>query len=140
MYKRQGNKAAYQTTETVDLEYVELALEDIANAIDVSEEALRKAYDEEQERFRTAEERHARHILVAVEDGNEEEALKAWGALEEKAKPGVEQQTMRLHAANILVKLDRRDHARALLVTVTEPALQKQKQTVLDELAATGEK
>jgi tetratricopeptide (TPR) repeat protein len=69
-----------------------------------------------------------------------DEALKAWGALEEKAKPGVEQQTMRLHAANILVKLDRRDHARALLVTVTEPALQKQKQTVLDELAAKGEK
>lgn len=69
-----------------------------------------------------------------------EEALKAWGALEEKAQPGLEQQTIRLHAANILGKLDRRDHARALLVMVTEPALQKQKQTVLDELAAKGEK
>ncbi len=69
-----------------------------------------------------------------------EEALKVWGALEEKAQPGVEQQTIRLHAANILAKLDRPDHARALLVTVTEPTLQKQKQTVLDELAAKGEK
>lgn len=69
-----------------------------------------------------------------------EEALKVWGELEEKAQAGVEQQTIRLHAANVLVKLERRDHARALLVTVTEPALQKQKQTVLDELAAKGEK
>jgi tetratricopeptide (TPR) repeat protein len=69
-----------------------------------------------------------------------EEALKAWGALEEKAKPGVEQQTIRLHAANVLAKLGRRDHARALLITVTEPPLQKQKQTLLDELAAAAAK
>lgn len=69
-----------------------------------------------------------------------EEALKAWGALEEKAAPGVEQQTMRLHAANVLFKLGRRDHARALLVTVTEAPLQKQKQTLLDELAQSAAK
>ena len=69
-----------------------------------------------------------------------EEALKAWGALEEKAAPGLEQQTMRLHAANVLAKLDRRDHARALLVTVTEVPLQKQKQTLLDEMAGSAAK
>jgi tetratricopeptide (TPR) repeat protein len=69
-----------------------------------------------------------------------EEALRAWGALEERAQPGVEQQTIRLHAANVLLKLGRTDHARALLVTVTEPALQKQRQTLLDELAGKGEK
>ncbi|MFZ5494615.1 MAG: hypothetical protein ACOZE5_04680 [Verrucomicrobiota bacterium] len=69
-----------------------------------------------------------------------DDALKAWSALEEKAKPGLEQQTIRLHAANVLAKLGRRDHARALLITVTEPPLQKQKQTLLDELAAKGEK
>jgi tetratricopeptide (TPR) repeat protein len=69
-----------------------------------------------------------------------EEALAAWGALEEKAKPGLEQQTIRLQAANVLIKLGRRDHARALIAMVTEPALQKQKQTLLDELAAKGEK
>jgi len=62
-----------------------------------------------------------------------EDALKAWSALEEKAAPGLEQQTMRLHAANVLLKLGRRDHARALLITVTEAPLQKQKQTLLDE-------
>ncbi len=69
-----------------------------------------------------------------------EAALAAWGALEAKAKPGIEQQTMRLHAANVLIKLGRNDHARALLVTVTEQPLLKQKQTLLDELAAKGEK
>jgi tetratricopeptide (TPR) repeat protein len=69
-----------------------------------------------------------------------DEALKLWSALEERAKPGIEQQTIRLHAANVLLKLGRRDHARALLVTVTEEVLQKQKQTLLDELAKPGAK
>jgi tetratricopeptide (TPR) repeat protein len=69
-----------------------------------------------------------------------EEALAAWSALEAKAKPGLEQQTIRLHAANVLIKMGRRDHAQAFLVMVTEPALQKQKQTLLDELAQGGAK
>jgi tetratricopeptide (TPR) repeat protein len=69
-----------------------------------------------------------------------EEAFKAWGALEMRAKPGLEQQTIRLHAANVLAKLGRADHARALLITVTEAPLQKQKQTVLDELAPAAAK
>ena len=69
-----------------------------------------------------------------------DDALAAWSALETKAQPGIEQQTIRLHAANVLLKMGRRDHAHALLVMVTEPALQKQKQTLLDELASTAAK
>jgi tetratricopeptide (TPR) repeat protein len=69
-----------------------------------------------------------------------DDALAAWSALETKAQPGIEQQTVRLHAANVLIKMGRRDHAQALLITVTEPALQKQKQTLLDELASTAAK
>lgn len=68
------------------------------------------------------------------------EALATWTALEERAKPGVEQQTIRLHAANVLIKLDRTDHARALLASITEQPLLKQKQTLLDELAKTDAK
>ena len=64
-----------------------------------------------------------------------DEALAAWSALEARAKPGVEQQTIRLHAANVLIKQGKIDHAKVLLASVTEPALQKQKQTLLDELA-----
>jgi tetratricopeptide (TPR) repeat protein len=69
-----------------------------------------------------------------------DEALAAWSALETKSRPGIEQQTVRLHAANVLIKQDKTDHARALIAMVTEPALQKQKQTLLDELDAKGEK
>jgi len=68
------------------------------------------------------------------------EALARWTALEERAKPGIEQQTIRLHAANVLIKLGRIDHATALLASVTEQPLLKQKQTLLDELAKTAAK
>jgi len=63
------------------------------------------------------------------------EALARWTTLEERAKPGIEQQTIRLHAANVLIKMGRADHARVLIASVTEQPLQKQKQTLLDELA-----
>ena len=67
-------------------------------------------------------------------------ALKAWADLEEKAPTPVERQTMRLHAANALIKAGRRDHARALLDTVDEPALQTQKQKLVAQLAETAKK
>lgn len=65
------------------------------------------------------------------------EALKQWGALEERAKTDLERQTMRLHAANVFVKMGKLEHARALLDTVTEPDLQGQKQKVVASLHAT---
>lgn len=69
-----------------------------------------------------------------------DEAIVLWSELENRAKPGVEQQTVRLHAANVFLKMGRVDHARALLITVNEEVLQKQKQTLLDELAKPGAK
>ncbi len=69
-----------------------------------------------------------------------DDALAAWSAIETKAQPGIEQQTVRLHAANVLIKMGQRDRAHALIIMVTEPALQKQKQTLLDELAKTDAK
>jgi tetratricopeptide (TPR) repeat protein len=62
-------------------------------------------------------------------------ALKAWAALEDKAPTAIERQTMRLHAANILIKMGKPDHARALLATVDEPNLQGQKQKLVTQLA-----
>ncbi len=61
-------------------------------------------------------------------------ALKLWSALEEKAETAIERQTMRLHAANILIKVGKRDHARMLLRTVDEPDLQGQKQRLVEQL------
>jgi tetratricopeptide (TPR) repeat protein len=69
-----------------------------------------------------------------------DEALKAWAALEDRAKPGIEQQTIRLQAANVLIKQGQPDRARALLAMVTEEVLKKQKQTLLDQLAPKAEK
>lgn len=63
-------------------------------------------------------------------------ALKAWADLEEKAPTPVERQTMRLHAANILLKTNKADHARALLETIDEPSLAGQKQKLIAQLPA----
>jgi tetratricopeptide (TPR) repeat protein len=65
-----------------------------------------------------------------------DEALKAWGALEDRVAPGLEKETIRLQAANILIKQQKFDHARVLLTMVTTPQLQKQKQELLDQLPA----
>jgi tetratricopeptide (TPR) repeat protein len=67
-------------------------------------------------------------------------ALKVWGALEEKASTTIERQTMRLHAANILLKQDKPDHARTLLNSIVEPSLQPQKEKLVAQLAETGKK
>jgi tetratricopeptide (TPR) repeat protein len=69
-----------------------------------------------------------------------EAALKAWSNLEEKAPTPIERQTMRLHAANICLKTGRLAHARALLETVDEPALQGQKARLLPQLAEAEKK
>jgi tetratricopeptide (TPR) repeat protein len=69
-----------------------------------------------------------------------EGALKAWAALEDKAQSDLERQTMRLQAANVLIKQGRLDHARLLVDTVVEPSLQAQKQKLVAQLAAKPEK
>lgn len=69
-----------------------------------------------------------------------EAALKAWSALEEKAPTAIERQTMRLHAANICIKVGKLAHARALIETVDEPKLQGQKERLLPQLAGAQKK
>jgi len=62
-------------------------------------------------------------------------AMKAWEDLEDKAATKVERETMRLHQANILIKLRDYEEARDRLDSITEPALQKQKQKLIAQLA-----
>ena len=64
-----------------------------------------------------------------------EAALKAWSALEDKAPTAIERQTMRLHAANVCLKMGKAAHAKALLDMVDEPKLQGQKERLLPQLA-----
>lgn len=63
------NAAEFQTAETVDLDYLEISLADTARDYVPDEAALRKAYDEDPTRFRSAEERQARHILISAGNG-----------------------------------------------------------------------
>ena len=83
--------------------------------------------------------RHA-EAYADLEKPQWDEALKLWGALEERAKPGIEQETIRLQAANVMLKLGQTDKARLLLAMVSEKVLLKQKQTLLDQMAAKPEK
>ncbi|MBL9205479.1 MAG: hypothetical protein JNN01_10370 [Opitutaceae bacterium] len=63
-------------------------------------------------------------------------ALVFWQEFEARLKPGVEQQTSRLHQARALAGLGARAKADEMLATVTEPALAKQKEKLAAEWAA----
>jgi len=75
-----------------------------------------------------------------LEIGEWETALQFWKDFEKKLKPGVEQQTCRLHQAKVLVALHHFDEARAILATVTEPVLAKEKEKLVAELTASAAK
>jgi tetratricopeptide (TPR) repeat protein len=94
--------------------------------------AFRRATELAPDRFEFAY-RYA-ESFYDLEKPDWEAALKAWGALEEKASTEIERETMRLHAANIFLKQGKLDHARTLLDAVTEPSLQNQKQKLVAQL------
>jgi tetratricopeptide (TPR) repeat protein len=102
-----------------------------------------------QEAFRKAAELAPGNIVYAyryarsfndIEAPRWDEALKVWGALESQCSPGLEQETIRLQAANILIKQKKFDYARLLLATVTTGELKVQKQKLLDQLPANVKK
>jgi predicted negative regulator of RcsB-dependent stress response len=65
-----------------------------------------------------------------------EEALGVWEQIGAHAGTERVRQLVKLHRANVLVKLGRRDEARALLDQVTDLDMTAEKQKVLDALAA----
>ena len=67
-------------------------------------------------------------------------ALKEWAKLEEKAETPIERETMRLHAANVLIKQGKMDHARELLKTIEQTGLSKQKEKLVAQLPPAGDK
>jgi tetratricopeptide (TPR) repeat protein len=71
---------------------------------------------------------------------NWDEALKVWGALEEQTSPGLEMDTIRLHAAYVLIAQKKFDHARLLLALVTTEQLKEQKQKLVDQVPPSAEK
>lgn len=83
-----ANGALYMSEESVDLEYIELSRATIAAEVDTSEEALRRYYEEQQDRFATSDERRVRHILLTVAEGDSEEALARANAALDRARAG----------------------------------------------------
>jgi tetratricopeptide (TPR) repeat protein len=69
-----------------------------------------------------------------------DEALKVWASLEERAQTPMERGTMRLQAANVLIRQAKFDHARLLLSMVTEPGLEGQKQKLVAQLPENAKK
>ena len=67
-------------------------------------------------------------------------ALQAWSTLEIKAPTAVERETMRLHAANVLIKQGKTVEARAVLDTINESALAKPKEKLFAQLNSGVEK
>lgn len=72
-YKEPAVAARFEAPEQVDVEYVVLNLDDLAKDVTVSDEEVKKRFDDlmktAPQRFGTPEERRASHILIAVEEG-----------------------------------------------------------------------
>jgi len=83
-----AHEADYRTEESVALQYVRLGLDDVAAGVKVTDEELRRHYDEvAAERYVTPERRRGRHILI--ESGTDDAAAKAKAEkLVERARAG----------------------------------------------------
>ncbi|MFZ4552037.1 MAG: peptidylprolyl isomerase [Aquabacterium sp.] len=66
-YKDPANQAWLKTPEKADVQYVVLDIEALKQRVSVSEDDLRRSYEENKTRFTTPEERRASHILIKAE-------------------------------------------------------------------------
>jgi peptidyl-prolyl cis-trans isomerase D len=85
------NRAQYVTPETVDVDLVELRVDDLVRdpSIEITEDALRQAYDTERQAAPAGEERRSRHILLELSDKRDAAAAKAEiEALRERIEAG----------------------------------------------------
>jgi peptidyl-prolyl cis-trans isomerase D len=68
-----ANPAQFETEESVDLEFVQIRLDDIMQSIGIDETAIRDFYDANPDRYQSQEQRHGKHILIAV-NGDRDQA------------------------------------------------------------------
>ena len=67
----------YAVPELVSVDYLELSASSLVRNIKVDEETLRKMYEEQSASFSVGEERHARHILIKVDENADDKAIEA---------------------------------------------------------------
>jgi peptidyl-prolyl cis-trans isomerase D len=78
----QQHQDLFQTPEQATVEYLDLALEDLAKTITVTDEKLKAFYEDQKGQYTKAERRKISHILFVINDKNDEKtalekALKA---------------------------------------------------------------
>jgi peptidyl-prolyl cis-trans isomerase D len=71
------HKDNYQTPEQVSVEYIELAVSDIAKTVTSTEEKLKAFYEEQKDQYSTPERRKISHILFAINDKQNDAAALA---------------------------------------------------------------
>ena len=76
-YKEPANAAWLASPERADIEYLVLDLDALKQRVVVSEDDLRRSYQENLARFSTPQERRASHILIKTESGASAEQKKA---------------------------------------------------------------
>ena len=81
------HKEEFKTPAKVKLEYIEILQQDIADAMEFNEDEIKMAYEDEPDRYRTAELRKASHILFKLADNDgEQEVAKAFEQAQQAAK------------------------------------------------------
>lgn len=70
------NSSLYMQPEKVKIDYIELSLDKMAKNIVISEDNLREKYSELTDQLTTPETRNASHILLTVDEKNNDEAVK----------------------------------------------------------------
>ena len=71
----EANDTMFLTEERVDIEYIEVRRDAVAESIEVGEDALLNYYEESKNRYLQDEQRQARHILILSDD--DEDAAEA---------------------------------------------------------------
>jgi peptidyl-prolyl cis-trans isomerase D len=71
----QAHQDEYQTAEQVAIEYIELSLQKIADAVDVTDEQLQTYYEDQKDLYTTKERRKISHILFQAKNDVQDDAL-----------------------------------------------------------------
>jgi peptidyl-prolyl cis-trans isomerase D len=62
------NESLFQTSESADIEFIQIRRDEISGSVDISEEVLLAYYEDSKSRYLQDEERQARHILILFDD------------------------------------------------------------------------
>lgn len=87
-----ANPQLYESPEMVKINYVRLAVSDLAKSVEVSEEDIQRYYQENQELYRKPEQRTASHILLTAQENADDTTaqgvLQQANSLTERARAG----------------------------------------------------